>query len=249
MKKILTFLFALVILTSISQTSTFQIKDLNNGLAIVNDGQVFLHSTTGGGTDYSHNFEIKNVSANTHTFAMRKFEDLIHTVGGSDKAYAYFCFDAACFIPATMSASIQLLAGQSFTFYAKLDEASTAGESHIRFRFSNSSDPSDASTMTFKYNSPVSIRENSSLFSAVSALYPNPASSKFYLDVTSTQDLQGSSLKIYNSLGSVVATKMVLLSKGKNTLMIDAENLEAGVYFVNLSNGASKSIRKIIVNK
>jgi hypothetical protein len=56
-------------------------------------------------------------------------------------------------------------------------------------------------------------------------------------------------LNIINALGSVVNSKTIELNKGKNLIQLDTENLNAGVYFISVSNKESIITRKITVTK
>ena len=56
-------------------------------------------------------------------------------------------------------------------------------------------------------------------------------------------------LNIINALGSVVNSKTIELNKGKNLIQLETENLNAGVYFISVSNKESIITRKITVTK
>jgi hypothetical protein len=248
MKK-LYFLLAVLAAFGISAQSAFQIKDVDNGNTIVVNNQVFTKTTTPSAAGVAHHIEIKNVSATTHSFVMRKFENLINTVSGTDMASAYFCFNTFCFIPTTLAATIALTPNETFNFYPKLDEATVVGESNIVYEFSDMNNGSDALNMEFRYNPPVGLKENATKFSSISAVYPNPAVNKASIEINAEKEMNDVSVKIYNSLGSIVQEKKADLAKGKNSLNIDASSLESGIYFVSLGSGNNKSVKKLIITK
>lgn len=248
MKK-LYFVLSLASTIGMYAQSAFQVKDVDNGNSIVVNNQVFTKTTTPNAAGVAHHIEIKNVSAATHSFVMRKFENLLNTVSVTDMASAYFCFNTFCFIPTTTAATITLNANETFNFYPKLDEASVVGESNIVYEFSDMNNGSDALNMEFRYNPPVGVKENSIKFSTISSVYPNPASSRAVVDIQSEKEMNDVALKVYNSLGSMVQEKKVDLMKGKNNVVIDAASLDAGIYFVSLGAGNNKTVKKLIISK
>jgi len=70
-------------------------------------------------------------------------------------------------------------------------------------------------------------------------VFPNPAYD--YLKVFADE---GSDIKLYNSLGIPVETK---ISRNINIVNINTGNLPGGVYFVEISNGKRTSVRKVII--
>lgn len=250
MKKLYVLIIALGTYGAYSQSSNLLIKDLENGNATVSNNQVFNQSTTASGVDFHHILEVKNTSASSQTISVRKYEDQVNTVSGNDKAQAYFCFNTYCYTPEVMTATTALAAGASFTFYPKLDEASQVGESDIRYKITTTADVAGENMiLVMKYNAPVLVKENSTYFASVSAIYPTPSASKAYMDLTVAQETNGLTLKVINSVGSVVLNKQISLNKGKNTIGIDSENFDSGIYFVTLSNGSSKISKKLIITK
>jgi hypothetical protein len=249
MKKIYILLFTVCSLIAVSQSS-FLIKDQGNGNSVVVNNQVISMTTSASAVGIERDLEIKNVSAATRTFVMLKSENQLNTVvNPSDMASAYFCFNTFCYIPTTMSATIALTAGQSFTFHPKLDEASVVGQSDISYEFSDQANGSDNLVMEFRYNYPVGVKENSMKIATVSGLYPNPAITKASIDLITEREMENVAVKVYNSLGVVVTDKKVDLVKGKNNVSIDAANFESGLYFVSIGNGNNRIVKKLIITK
>jgi hypothetical protein len=246
MKK-LYFLSLLSISVLTKAQNPIEIKDIDNSFAVVTNSQTFVKSTTANGLEFPYHFQIKNTSANTLTFSVRKYEDMMNAAGGTT-AQAYFCFNTFCYTPGVSSATIQLPAGTTFSFIPKLDEASAVGETDLRYKISDGT-PADDFWMYLKYNPPVGVKENAALFANAGSFYPNPSSSKTSADITVAQDVSGTTLSVFNSLGAQVLSKEVTLHKGKNTVSIDTENLESGIYFVRIVNGESRITKKITINK
>ena len=244
MKSLYTTLFLILVILSSAQIN-FQVTDLDNANAVLNDGGIITKSTTALGLEFPHHIAIRNTSANTVTISVRKYEEVINTITVSDKAAAYFCFNTFCYIPVVMNATTSLTAGQSFSLIPKLDEASAVGYSQIRYRITEGT---DNLSVTLKYNAPASVKENIQTFGAISNVYPNPSNSNSFLDIYSNTEINKVDVKIYNSLGSIVSSKSVGVTKGKNTIEFETENLESGIYFTTISQGKNQITKKIIIS-
>ena len=231
-----------------SQSSVFKITNNTNGSAVLINGDVFYHSTASLAT-IEHDFEVKNISSTTKTLSVRKYDDVINTVSASDKAEAYFCTGTTCYQPTNYSASMVLNPNESVIFKAEFVEASTVGQSSIRFKFNDAANTSDALTLTLAYNNPLSVKTINSVFSSISNVYPNPSIGKTYINVTAAQTVDGVTLSILNSLGELVNTQPVILNKGVNKLVIDSENLSSGIYFLAINYNSSTISKKIIITK
>jgi hypothetical protein len=103
---------------------------------------------------------------------------------------------------------------------------------------------------TFEFSRIVSAVINSdvSLFS-VANIRPNPASDKLHIDIRSSgkADLN---LTFVNNLGQPVKkSSSILQGSGKETLVIDIQDLPAGVYHVQISGQLKTELHRIIVVK
>jgi hypothetical protein len=90
-----------------------------------------------------------------------------------------------------------------------------------------------------------SIKENNLRESSI-IIYPNPASNSLFL-VSKDKEITKVAVRIYDVIGREVKT----LSKIdlSDYVRIDISELINGVYFVNLTNGGTKVVKKIIVNR
>lgn len=77
-------------------------------------------------------------------------------------------------------------------------------------------------------------------------LFPNPTSGSFqlYCEATQNNDLQ---VTITDIMGKTIQQHNWIASAANNTLTIDLGNENKGVYFVNISNGFSTEVRKVLV--
>jgi hypothetical protein len=249
MKKLYTvFLFTATLL--VNAQSVFQVKDADNGMALVSNNQIFNITTSNGGSGIIKRFSVKNISAVTHTLIVAKNENTLNTVSVTDKAVAYFCFNTECFPATKMASTIELQAGESFSLYPELDEASIAGESNLTYEISDQANGSDLLTVELRYHAPVAlVKEQQGDFYSSVSLFPNPASTDTKVEIYARRDVNEVSIGLYNITGALASVKKVSLDKGKNSIAIDAGSLSPGIYFVKVSNGNSTAVNKLIINK
>ena len=237
--------FLLSSLSIISQ-STFEITTESGNLVANND---IYYYTTSPETNIEGSFDMKNISATTQTFTVRKYEDLINTVSPTDMAEASFCTGLNCYPPTVTNAVMVLSPNQEILFKPSLQEASATGVSQIRYKFSNANNAMEAITITLKYANTVSLAKNNlSLFNEVS-IFPNPASSKSALILNASSELSLATVSIVNSLGAEVMSKPTNLNVGKNAIPLSIEGLSEGLYFVSITSNGKSITKKLIVSK
>ncbi len=236
--------------------SSLLVTDLNNGSVVIPNGSVLFESEVANGLNQL-DYNIKNISSSVKVYKMRMYYDLRHVVAPGDSAEPYFCFGGTCYSVNTLIAiqSQTLLANQDVSSLNKLinihyDEASAAGLSIIRYRIYDVANPNtDFFEFTIRYNDPaVSVKNISSQFTSVSDVYPNPSANKANLNISSISEVE-TTISICNTLGSVVSVKKIELTVGKNNIPLDIENLNTGIYFVTISSGNSKIVKKFTINK
>lgn len=254
MKKIYLLSFALFsAFSSIKAQSSLTVVDVNNGMAPVLNNAV-INYTTVANDHITTEIDATNTSASTKYYKLRRFDDVLNA--GSN---AYFCVGSAnCYPPTTYTSvvTITLTAGQSLSsinqnLLLEIEEPSTTpGYSSIRYQIYNVNDANDVFTLTLKYNDTgSSIKESSDLFSSVSNVYPSPAINKAYINVNANSEINNVTLTVTNSLGSIVSTKNINLSSGKNNITIDSEPLASGIYFATILSGNTKIVKKFTINK
>jgi hypothetical protein len=232
----------------------------------ISNGQVIYRTVAGGSIGLEqYDLNIKNISSGTKSYKMKMFYDLRNYVVGSpasaaDTANPFFCFGGSCEVPLTMiSSKTQTLApNQDALSYVPsqpisvhYDEASIAGLSVVRYRFYEVSNPTvDFMEFTMKYNDPTaSIKTNTSLLSYVSDVFPNPSNTKASINVTSLYDVTNAVVSITNALGSTVSIKHIELYSGKNSIDLDSQALNSGLYFATITVNNAKITKKFTINK
>ena len=74
------------------------------------------------------------------------------------------------------------------------------------------------------------------------SLYPVPAKNELTVELN---DLNEYEISLYNSLGQLIKVPNTIISNNK--VVLNTSSLVDGLYFVDLSKGAIKDTRKIIV--
>lgn len=239
-------LFATV--CSLTAQTAIEVKNTSGMNEVLSNNAIIYKGTTAN-NQTAHDFMVKNISTGSVTFRITRYDDLLNTVGAGDAAQALYCTDLTCFPPTTFTANVNLASNASFDLKAYLNEASVVGESSVRYVIHDLNNTSDQFTVTIKYNNIMSVKANASLFSNVSEVYPNPSVSNAFINISVTNSSNGVKVSIINTLGTIVSTKAVDLTSGKNTIALDLENLSSGIYFVTLGQGAAKVTKKITISK
>ncbi len=236
-------------LSLVQAQSSLVVTNESTGLPVANGG--IIYRGTAVGVEDLLEINIKNTSGSTKSYKFRRFDDVLNS--GADP---YFCVQQ-CYTPATMISPVALSLNSNQDAVSMgvqpslhLLDNTTAGQSEIRYHiYDVNNATTDLFVLTVKYNNPLSVNNSSSVLSGVSNVFPNPSSSRSFINVTTSTEAANVKVSIMNSLGSVVSSKMVDLTAGKNTLSIETENLVSGIYFVTISNGNNTITKKITVSK
>jgi hypothetical protein len=92
---------------------------------------------------------------------------------------------------------------------------------------------------SFTTDSPLSIEKQGSLSAAIN-VYPNPASELFVVD----GNLEGAEIVLLDVLGRTVD---VPFTKQNSKIEFNTSNVKAGIYFINISKGEDKAVKKIVI--
>jgi hypothetical protein len=230
-----------------AQTS-IQLTNNSTGTPITNN-IVFLEDVATGGQSHVY-IQLKNISSSTVIYGVKKYDITINPGGD-----AYFCWGGQCF-PTTTTITpavnqVTLTAGQTYapqSFY--YDENVAEGYSEVKYEVYDVNNTSDVISFIFKFNPNLaSVKDNGSLFTSISDVFPNPSVNKAQIVVNSKVNTNNASVSITNALGSIVSVKNIELSAGKNNIHLDSENLNSGIYFATISSGNNKIVKKFTVNK
>ena len=253
MKKSLLILSSLFCLNGFSQSS-IQVKDFATAATITANS--IVESTTSAGSTTGLTFDIKNISASTKLYYVKRYDIVLHSVSTtSTVADAYFCFAGTCYSSLTqISVTTTLTAGQStsqFTTTAEnlvtdLAEASTVGYSLVKYTVINSANASDSLQFSIKYNGALGVSELSANSLSSLELFPNPATDVTVLKVNSQKTMDAKVI-IYNALGAIVSEKPVGIFEGKNKIEINVSDLSSGVYLAQIKMGSGSVTKKLVV--
>ena len=254
MKKLV--LIALVSLGfgAIAQT-TFVVNKKNSTTTVTPNSIIDAVTTP---TDLTTNtFDVRNISAVTHTYNVKRYDMVLHRTTAVDTAEARFCFAGQCYMATTYTGLVTLVLpqgaststlGDYYSLDCDLAEAGNIGYSLVKYTIFNVNTPSDSMQFTMRYNLAlqfVGIKNQHQVSSKVS-FAPNPAKETTQFVVNANTASEGH-LQLINSIGQVVYSQTLLISSGKNTYPVQVSNLAAGVYIAQLSEGGKITSQKLIV--
>lgn len=235
-------------LSNTNSQTAIQLSNNSAGGIISNNDIIYEDVTTGG---QSHIYiALKNIGSSAKTFALKRTDVVLNP--GAD---AYFCFGGQCFPTTTTMTPVdsyvtldpdQLDTPQSLYY----DENVAEGYSEIKYELFDVNNTTDVLTFTFKFNPLLSsIKNNTSLLSSISEIYPNPAINNAHITLNSKINTKEATIHITNSLGAIVSSKNVHLSIGKNVINLNFDNLSSGIYFATISSMNTKTTKKFTINK
>ena len=170
-------------------------------------------------------FDYVNPTSNPTTNPADKLDVLVSTDGG-----------------ATFTATPVLTATNSATFTARtVAIASTSATTVIRFRALADFGNDDIGIDNVQLR--VGTATRNAALAATVALYPNPASRAFTLDVPAGS-LRAASATLSNALGQVVQTRAL---SATGTTSFDVSGLAAGVYSLTLKAGNDLVVKRVVV--
>ena len=244
------YLLAFTLFTGLSflNAQSIIVRNTADG-ATIGNGSVFYQGTTANAVS-ELDFEFKNTSTSTKNYNVRRFDLVVNKVSSNDSAEAYYCTGLNCYPTTTTITPTPVTVNANSTVALKiyLSEASVAGQSSIKYEIYDASNINDISSFTVKYNNILSVKTLEGPQISVSDVYPNPVSSKGYINLNATNSADNSILNITNTLGSVVLSKTIDISQGKNTISLETENLTSGVYFITIVVKHQRIVKKFYVN-
>ncbi len=246
----ITFKLIILLTLSISNRVYSQTSILLTNIATSNTlapGTVIGTTTIPNGT-IQHSIDVKNVSALTKTIVVKRYDVLLFANGTS---VAEATFNQLSSL--TSSISFSLASGQSQSqVFPEMDqtrlyffEADAVGHSVVKYTYFNTLTVSDSAQITFNYNSPVGLLELTTNYSSIE-IFPNPVNEKGIIKINSPTTCDGK-LIIYNSLGAIINKKLILVTKGRNSIEFNAENLPSGICFISINFGTFIITKKIVV--
>ncbi|MCA0430714.1 MAG: T9SS type A sorting domain-containing protein [Bacteroidetes bacterium] len=224
-------------LATLNNTKTSTVTSIGNG-ANINE------ITTSGNTTTTK-IRVYNNSASTNTYNLVRIDEVLNP-----SASAYFCIASNCYPPSTTSLpsnDLLIISSGSFdnNFTIDIDEAPTVGLSRIRYKLYNVNNANDTLSFKVNYNGPTAIKKQSETVKTIE-VFPNPSNFITYLKISSANNTKGS-IKLINSLGSIIYNKDCNLNTGENTVEFSVESLKAGMYFIEVYADNSKITKKLII--
>ena len=191
--------------------------------------------------------KIKNTSDKPVTLILKRIETQI---GSTQKSF--FCPDNNCLDQRTDLYSIRLEPGETLqNFSVGLEAGLTEGFSSVRYQLFNKANPSEVSPLEFNFTVEGKTDKShiySSRFITLHDLYPNPVITSARIDYAIHEVHAKVRIIIHNILGTPLSAYDLMANQ--NTVKIDADPLNTGIYFYTLYvNNESVMTRKLMVKK
>lgn len=231
MKKVLLSLFLMSSLGAIAQSSfelTVPTTYIGGTTNVVLQSHAYVKNIGSGSVDVKVSRTVNTLSPN-------------HT--------SNFCFNGACYPPATSITpqAVTMNPGDTInSFLGDLNPNSTSGISYVTYCFYDVNNPSDSVCVTYTYNAgAVGIQDLFAGNKFLSNAVPNPADDKTTI-ATNLSIVKDARIVISNVLGSVV--KNITVTDRQASVNVNTEDLKDGVYYYTLYNdGKSIGSKKLIV--
>lgn len=251
MKKILALFITFFSIHSFAQNSISLFSGTTTNVLAPNS---ITQLSVGAFKNRKFDIDLKNTSATTNSYTVTRYDVLLNS-----GAIAYYCFGGSCYGAATIISPPMTLRGGKrasdttlvdpladfFMLTSDLDEGAVAGKSIVKYTFKNVAVAADSVQVTLSYNGTIgftNIEKSLNNFD----VYPNPANSEIFLNISSSKN-EKTKVLIINSLGSQVKEKDITLLEGKNSIEVDLSNLPSGIYFARVGNGNDANTRKFVI--
>lgn len=191
--------------------------------------------------------KIKNTFDKPITVVVRRMETQI---GSSQKNF--FCPGNDCVDQHTDSYTIRIEPGETLeNFSIGLEAGLTEGFSSVKYQVYNKANPAEISQLELNFAVEAKRGKNhiySSQFITLHDVYPNPVITSARIDYNIHKEHAKAKIIIHNILGSPLSVYELL--SGLNSIKIDADALNTGIYFYTLYvNNEGVMTRKLMVKK
>lgn len=191
--------------------------------------------------------KIKNTFDKPITVVVRRMETQI---GSSQKNF--FCPGNDCVDQRTDSYTIRIEPGETLeNFSIGLEAGLTEGFSSVKYQVYNKANPAEISQLELNFAVEAKRGKNhiySSQFITLHDVYPNPVITSARIDYNIHKEHAKAKIIIHNILGSPLSVYELL--PGLNSIKIDADALNTGIYFYTLYvNNEGVMTRKLMVKK
>lgn len=168
-----------------------------------------------------------------------------------DSAKFSFCALGNCFPPninetsRPYTISAETTVGEGGVMTGHYHPLNNKGTSLIRYTFYNANDINDTTSFMISFNGGSGTGVNNFDENAVLHAFPNPATSSLFIQYD-LENISGTYLKIYNSIGEIVIQKEVNSISG--IIKLDVSSLTKGIYIYRLeSSNQQTKAHKVIV--
>ena len=196
---------------------------------------------------------IKNAGTDTAIVKLTRYE--IEVVPGTGE---YFCWGANCqnivmagVTPVWSVADtviIQAGASKKGGFQVYFSPQKNAGSAKYQYEFRDERNSSNVTSVYVRWSISYITGLSEEVRSLDFGLFPNPAEEATQLKFNKNMNFNSQVVEVYNITGKKMSS--VTIAKGVETLDINTEKLNSGVYFVNvLIDGTMVSTKKLVLKK
>lgn len=244
MKKIITTLFiASIALTGFGQSIQLLSADdssiVSNTIVDVN-----LAPSSSSGLE----FLVTNTGATNDTIYVRRTIFAIDAADATQFCWGGLCYGFAANISSLYKAIVPLdtIDFANDGFHAVFNSGTSTMTRLVHYRFYDKNNITDSTGITIRYNYSTGVNELAQT-GAISAAYPNPASSSVSMKYDITDPNQKGQITVYDMLGKTV--KEIVLNDKQGTAVINTSDLNAGIYFYKFAVG-NKTIatKKLVIS-
>jgi hypothetical protein len=246
MKKI----FVIISIMSLAYSYGQSIELFYNDALVNNNDTITINTDTVNG--HYHYLDLVNTSTQEIKLMIRR--EIISLVQDAEN---YFCFFEC--LPTNgneLTEPIPLAAGDTFShkeegnyyyFYTAYNPNNQIGTSIIKFNFFNANDPTDKSSVIFKFISTTTAIADNSIAQVSLKAYPNPATRKVFIQYDLKNQASEARLLVTNLMG--VTVKSIPINSTSDKTQVDVSDLAAGIYFYSVAMGGKISVTKKLIVK
>lgn len=243
MKKILLFLFAVPLFSSLllAQSTSLVVLDKNGN--DVSGSTIYMWGDTA--SEILSYLDVKNISSSTLDVKVKRIDS--NCVSGSSNLFCWtLCYTPAVYVSPTTESIAS--GGLCTKFVGHYNPAGNLGCCTVTYVFFDVAVPNDSVFVKVVYcATPLGINDNTREKSYLGNVYPNPINSTASLSYKLNEDHgQKAKIVLYNILGKSI--KEYELSEAQGTVRLNLSDTPGGTYFYSLQiNGKIISTKKVVL--
>ena len=229
-----------------SQSAHFSFGQEINGTwhPVANGGSITFSLKSS--TTFQDYVAVRNETSSLKKLYLKKY----YVKRASQSFMDLFCWDVCYTDPNVMASKhtvdFRALTTDSITFHLSYDPQNHEGETVVRYKMWDASDPNDSAYITIHYVSSLSGLRDETAVSSVMAS-PNPCNTSVVFTIPGNNE-SGSVLHMFDLLGNKI--REIRCQSGNHEISTDVSAFPAGVYLYFIEqNGLRGSVRKLMIQR